>query len=140
MTFWKGKPPPPPKPNTLIPEANANIFSKLTFWWLGNLLKLGYKRPLENDDLYILNDAKLAKNVTSDFEKSWEMEYTRKDGKTPSLLRALNRTFGFDFWISGVYRLVSDTLQVTSPLVLQVRHNKLIYCCHTVTRKHAHFL
>jgi hypothetical protein len=120
MTFWKSKPPPPPKPDTLIPESNANIFSRLTFWWAGNLMSLGYKRPLEKEDLYILNDERLAKNVTSNFEKSWEKELTRKDGKPPSLLRALNHTFGFKFWIAGICRLLSDTLQVTSPLVLQV--------------------
>jgi ATP-binding cassette subfamily C (CFTR/MRP) protein 1 len=120
MPFWKSKPPPPPKPDTLIPESNANIFSRLTFWWAGNLMKLGYKRPLEKDDLYVLNNARLAKNVINDFEKSWEKEYTRKDGKPPSLFRALNHIFGLKFWISGLFRFISDTLQVTSPLILQV--------------------
>ncbi|GBB94362.1 hypothetical protein RclHR1_02340019 [Rhizophagus clarus] len=120
MPFWENKSPPSPKPDTLIPESNANIFSKLTFWWVENLMKLGYKRPLEKDDLYALNDARLAKNIISEFEKSWEKEYTRKDGKPPSLFRALNRIFGLKFWTSGFFRLISDTLQVTSPLILQV--------------------
>ncbi len=116
----KSKPPPPPQPNTLIPEANANVFSKLVFWWAGNIMRLGYKRPLEKDDLYDLNDPKLARSVTDEFEKNWEKECTRKDGKNPSLLRALNRTFGFKFWISGIYRVLGDILQVTSPLIIQV--------------------
>jgi ATP-binding cassette subfamily C (CFTR/MRP) protein 1 len=120
MPFWKSKPPPPPKPDTLIPESNANIFSRFTFWWVGDLIKLGYKRPLEKDDLYVLNDQRLAKNIISDFEKSWEKEYTRKDGKPPSLLRALNRVFGLKFWLSGLFRFIGDTLHVTSPLILQV--------------------
>ena len=120
MKFWKSKPSPPPKPNTLIPEASANIFSKLIFWWTGDIMRLGYKRPLEKDDLYIMNDPRLAKNVTDEFEKFWEKECTRKDGKNPSLLRALNRTFGFKFWTAGIYRFLSDTLQVTSPLIIQV--------------------
>ncbi|CAG8547028.1 11089_t:CDS:10 [Funneliformis mosseae] len=120
MTFWKNKPPPSPKPNTLIPEANANIFSKVIFWWAGNIMRIGYKRPLEKDDLYVLNDPKLAKNVTDEFEKSWEKECSRSDGKNPSLLKALNRTFGFKFWTSGIYRFLSDTLQVISPLFVQL--------------------
>jgi len=120
MTFWKSKPPPQPKPNTLIPEAKANILSRITFWWAGKLMSLGYKRPLEKDDLYVLSDARLAKNVVDNFERSWEQEYSRKDGKNPSLLRALNRTFGLKFWIAGVYRFCSDMLVVTSPLILQV--------------------
>jgi len=120
MTFWKSKSPPPPKPNTLLPESNANILSRLTFWWAESLMSLGYKRPLEKDDLYVLNDARIAKNVVGNFEKSWEKEYTRKDGKSPSLLRALNNTFGLKFWISGIYRFISDMLLVTSPLILQL--------------------
>ncbi|CAI2164333.1 9655_t:CDS:10 [Funneliformis geosporum] len=120
MTFWKSKTLPSPKSNTLIPEANANVISKLIFWWAGNIMRIGYKRPLEKDDLYVLNDPKQAKNVTDEFEKSWEKECTRSDGKNPSLLRALNRTFGFKFWISGIYRFLSDTLQVASPLFVQL--------------------
>lgn len=120
MPFWKSKPPPPPKPNQLLPELNANIFSRITFWWAGSLMKLGYKRPLEKDDLYVLNDVRLAKNIISKFEKSWEKELTRKDGKPPSLFRALNRVFGFKFWMAGFFRFMSDTLLVTSPLILQV--------------------
>ncbi|CAB4387319.1 unnamed protein product [Rhizophagus irregularis] len=120
MPFWKSKPPPPPKPNQLLPELNANVFSRITFWWAGSLMKLGYKRPLEKDDLYVLNDVRLAKNIISKFEKSWEKELTRKDGKPPSLFRALNRVFGFKFWMAGFFRFMSDTLLVTSPLILQL--------------------
>ncbi|CAH1766912.1 14810_t:CDS:10, partial [Entrophospora sp. SA101] len=120
MNFFKSKSPPEPKPDTLIPEYNANFLSKLTFWWSGDLIKLGYQRPLEKEDLYTLNDERLTKNVCDRFEKEWqkELEKTGSD-KRPSLIRALNRTFFWKFWIAGLCRFVGDMLQVTSPLIIQ---------------------
>nr|CAG8556518.1 4134_t:CDS:10 [Entrophospora candida] len=120
MNFFKSKSPPEPKPDTLIPEYNANFLSKLTFWWSGDLIKLGYQRPLEKEDLYTLNDERLTKNVCDRFEKEWqkELEKTGSD-KKPSLIRALNRTFFWKFWIAGFCRFFGDMLQVTSPLIIQ---------------------
>lgn len=39
--------------------------------------------------------------------------------KKPSLAWALSDTFGTWFWLAGVYKIISDTLSVTSPLVVQ---------------------
>ncbi|CAG8805573.1 15015_t:CDS:1, partial [Racocetra persica] len=60
MTFENSNP--PPRSNIEIPEAKANLFSVFIMWWVNDLMSLGYKRPLEEDDLYFLNDARLAKN------------------------------------------------------------------------------
>ncbi|CAG8602800.1 21542_t:CDS:10 [Gigaspora margarita] len=119
MVFGKSNP--PPRPNIEIPEANANIFSIITFWWANNLMSLGYKRPLEKEDLYVLNDARTAKFLTDKFDIEWKNE-TQKIalGKKPSLAKALYRVLGVKFFIAGVYRLIGDTLQVTSPLVLKL--------------------
>ncbi|KAF0367633.1 ABC transporter [Gigaspora margarita] len=119
MVFGKSNP--PPHPNIEIPEANANIFSIITFWWANNLMSLGYKRPLEKEDLYVLNDARTAKFLTDKFDIEWKNE-TQKIalGKKPSLAKALYRVLGVKFFIAGVYRLIGDTLQVTSPLVLKL--------------------
>jgi len=31
------------------PDARASILSKVTFWWLGPMLRVGWTRPLEED-------------------------------------------------------------------------------------------
>ena len=36
------------------PKANAGLISHLSFSWLNELLQLGYRRPLEKEDLYPL--------------------------------------------------------------------------------------
>ena len=38
----------------VCPEQNANICSRLTFEWMGPLMKLGHERPLEKEDVWML--------------------------------------------------------------------------------------
>ncbi|KAF0500213.1 ABC transporter [Gigaspora margarita] len=98
MLFGKSSPSPPSSPTTELPETNANIFSKLTFWWLNGLMSLGYKRPLEKDDLYDLNDARSAKFVTDKFEIEWKKETEKISlGKKPSLIKLYIELCGLDF-------------------------------------------
>ncbi|RIB04579.1 P-loop containing nucleoside triphosphate hydrolase protein [Gigaspora rosea] len=122
MVFGKSSlPPPPPRPNVEIPETKANLFSKLTFWWLNDLMKLGYKRPLEKDDLYVLNDARTAKIVTEKFSSEWKKEIEKIAlGKKPSLIKALYRVFWARFCLAGVVRFGNDILAVISPLILRL--------------------
>ncbi|CUM68180.1 uncharacterized protein PRCAT00005898001 [Priceomyces carsonii] len=39
-----------------FPESKANILSKIFFWWLTPILKVGYKRTLTPEDLFYLTD------------------------------------------------------------------------------------
>ncbi|TNN61504.1 Multidrug resistance-associated protein 4 [Liparis tanakae] len=34
------------------PAAEANFLSTIVFWWLNPLFRTGYKRKLEEDDMY----------------------------------------------------------------------------------------
>ncbi|RIB06325.1 ABC transporter [Gigaspora rosea] len=117
MSFGKSRPP-PSSPNTELPETKANLFSKLTFWWVNDLMSLGYKRPLEKDDLYVLNDARTAKIVTDKFETEWKKETALR--KKPSLIKALYRALWARFYLTVLVRLVCDILIVISPLILRL--------------------
>ena len=69
--------PPSPKASLddadIIPEANANWLSLLTFEWISPLMRLGYSRPLEATDLYKLQDYRsagvIAERITRSFEE-----------------------------------------------------------------------
>jgi len=69
--------PPPPKLSLdeaeIIPEANANWLSLLTFEWISPLMRLGYSRPLEATDLYKLQDDRssgvIAERITRAFKE-----------------------------------------------------------------------
>ncbi|KAF0384836.1 ABC transporter [Gigaspora margarita] len=110
----------PPNCEKITPEANANFFSKLIFHWPSVILRLGYERPLQKEDLYILDDKRLSKKLAEDFALEWKKEFEKsKKGKKPSLIKALNRMLGLNFWCAGIARFFGDTLQVLSPLVIQ---------------------
>ena len=80
------------------PKKNANIFSILSFWWVGKLLAKGLKRPMENDDLFPLLDEDKTQTSTEKLQRTWNEEATshtsKKSGsKGYRLLKAIIRAF-----------------------------------------------
>ncbi|NXB08516.1 MRP1 protein, partial [Cnemophilus loriae] len=55
-------------------EENASFFSKLTYSWFSRVVSLGYKKPLERDDLFELNEGDSPYSVCPNFEKQWRKE------------------------------------------------------------------
>ncbi|CAG8439704.1 11549_t:CDS:10 [Acaulospora morrowiae] len=120
MVSWKAEEQILPKPETIIPEENANILSLITFWWVSDLLKLGYKRPLQKDDLYVMSSARQAKIITDKFEQEWKNELKKQVSANKfTLIKALNRVIGFRLWTTGGARFMSDLLLVLSPLIIR---------------------
>ncbi|NXL89917.1 MRP1 protein, partial [Alectura lathami] len=56
------------------PEENVSCFSKLTYSWFSRLISVGYRKPLERDDLFELNDGDSPYSVCPAFEKQWRKE------------------------------------------------------------------
>ena len=142
----------------LIPEATANFFSVLTFGWLTSLMTLGYSRPLEASDLYILQDSRSSSKMAAAINESydcrvkvaaeynarlergeispglkalwWTIKGNRKerekkwreiDGKKrASLTWAMSDSVKWWFWSAGILKIIADTVQITSPLVVKV--------------------
>ncbi|CAB4038410.1 multidrug resistance-associated 1-like, partial [Paramuricea clavata] len=59
------------------PEEKANIFSMLTFWWMTQLVWLGFRRPLISKDLWCLKGSLWSQNIGSKFDKYWKEEKER---------------------------------------------------------------
>ena len=76
------------------PRAKANIFSRVTFWWLKDLLATGNERPLDNDDLYPLLEEDETERQVEKLEKNWKEEVQRHSGK-PHLFKALVHMFSW---------------------------------------------
>ncbi|KAH6913063.1 ATP-binding cassette transporter YOR1 [Coprinopsis sp. MPI-PUGE-AT-0042] len=156
VPFTSSKPPPPPQysisDSPLIPEANANILSLITFGWISGLLSLGYSRPLVAGDLYKLQDDRSAASIADKINESFDRrkreaeefnarlakgdispgihrfwwsderkkQWREKDGmKKASLVLAMNDSVKWWFWSSGFLKVIGDTAQVTSPLVVK---------------------
>ncbi|XP_033886772.3 multidrug resistance-associated protein 1-like isoform X3 [Acipenser ruthenus] len=56
------------------PESGASFLSKITFWWITGLMTQGYKRPLEERDLWSLNEDDQSQGVVAQLIRSWQHE------------------------------------------------------------------
>ncbi|KAI1662998.1 ATP-binding cassette transporter protein YOR1-like protein [Daldinia decipiens] len=112
-----GSIPPIPKERQVSREYKASFWSKLTFQWMAPMMEVGYKRPLEQDDLWLVNPNRKADRMTGKARESFEKR--KKNGDKYPLLWALHETFFWEFWIGGFCQLSSSIFQVMSPFTLR---------------------
>ena len=93
------------------PKDKANFVSKITLWWIFELLWKGNSRPLEQEDLYSVRDEDSAKYLTKRLEKKWENEKNcaKKSKRKPHLWKALLNFFTWrDYGILVLTMLMSN--------------------------------
>ena len=95
----------------------ANWLSIIFFWWMNDVLKLGNKRPLTEEDLFPLPEDYKAEILVEEAERYWLEELKRRQSrrKKPSLWKAMVNLIP---WKSGVVMIILKTLQALS-LVFQ---------------------
>ncbi|KIH94495.1 hypothetical protein SPBR_05491 [Sporothrix brasiliensis 5110] len=112
-----GKVPAVPDERTVCPEDKANFFSKLIFHWQGPLMRTGYSRPLELNDIWLVNPSRAVEPMTDRVRASFKRRVARGD-KYP-LLWAMHEAYFFEFWLGGMCQLSSSIFQVMSPFTLR---------------------
>lgn len=55
-------------------ESEANIFSRIFFNWVAGVLKAGFQRPLQMEDVPDLSPNDQCDPLTSQFNKLWDQE------------------------------------------------------------------
>uniref|UniRef100_A0A8C9FWN7 ABC-type glutathione-S-conjugate transporter n=1 Tax=Pavo cristatus TaxID=9049 RepID=A0A8C9FWN7_PAVCR len=117
------------------------LFAKLTwtvFLCICSFAILGYKKPLEEKDLWSLNEDDISKNIVQKLSREWDKEKAELSQtvtavdvvliyfknliscKKPSFLKALMRTFGPYFLIGSFFKLIQDLLSFVNPQLLSV--------------------
>uniref|UniRef100_A0A8C9G230 ABC-type glutathione-S-conjugate transporter n=1 Tax=Pavo cristatus TaxID=9049 RepID=A0A8C9G230_PAVCR len=110
------------------PELTSGFLSRLTFWWFTSFAILGYKKPLEEKDLWSLNEDDISKNIVQKLSREWDKEKAesevlirdKRHSRKPSFLKALMRTFGPYFLIGSFFKLIQDLLSFVNPQLLSV--------------------
>ncbi|NXY43194.1 MRP3 protein, partial [Ceuthmochares aereus] len=77
LSCFKEKPPffsPVSTDPNPCPELTSGFLSRLTFWWFTSMAIHGYKRPLEEKDLWSLNEDDTSKNIVRQLSKEWDKE------------------------------------------------------------------
>ncbi|KAF9361387.1 hypothetical protein BGX34_007153 [Mortierella sp. NVP85] len=102
------------------PENYAWFLSRVTLWWLNDLFRKGYRRRIEEDDLYEMMDHDKSGVLTHALMENWEAAKKKAalKGKTPSLLKTVIKTFWRRYYTAAVGLFCGDACQVSNPLII----------------------
>ncbi|XP_021935708.1 multidrug resistance-associated protein 4-like isoform X2 [Zootermopsis nevadensis] len=103
------------------PRISANPLSLITFGWVVDIFRKGYKKDLEIEDLYEELDEHRSSYLGDEIERLWnsELKEASARGLDPSLLRVLIRCHGrYIMFLQLVLASVEFCLVLTQPLFL----------------------
>nr|XP_006820966.1 PREDICTED: ATP-binding cassette sub-family C member 9-like [Saccoglossus kowalevskii] len=108
------------KKNFLYLHKYTSLISRVTFQWLHWLLALGYKRPIEMDDLGALPEEDGDKHQYRLFLRAYENEKIRaaKKNVTPSLWRTQWHAYGTPIMLGGVLEFLSSVFTFIGPVAV----------------------
>uniref|UniRef100_A0A8B9VUZ1 Multidrug resistance-associated protein 4 n=1 Tax=Anas zonorhyncha TaxID=75864 RepID=A0A8B9VUZ1_9AVES len=105
------------KPN---PLRDANLCSRLFFWWLNPLFIIGHKRKLEEDDMYKVLPEDSSEKLGEELQWYWdkEVQKAKKRGKTPHLTKAIILCYWKSYLVFGIFTMIEETLKIVQPILL----------------------
>lgn len=136
-----------PVPDKPCPELGASFLSKIFYQWFDSFVWLGFRRPLENKDLWSMKPEDTSTEVTPLFLRYWNKSVDKsaqveptpgvssatfkkssasvnfsnaKARKPASILPALIKAFGGTFLFGSCLKLFQDVLTFASPQVLKL--------------------
>ncbi|KAM0052069.1 putative ABC-type xenobiotic transporter [Helianthus debilis subsp. tardiflorus] len=99
----------------ICPERRANILSRIYFGWMTPLMQEGYRKPITEKDVWMLDTWDQTETLSKKFQKCWAEEAQKSN---PFLLRCLNNTVGGRFWFGGLFKVGNDLSQFVGPVIL----------------------
>ncbi|XGW32574.1 hypothetical protein V3C99_017265 [Haemonchus contortus] len=115
----------------ICPELSTSFLNQITFQWFTGLAVKGYKRPLERDDLWSLNERDRASHLIPEFYHYFKRQFQETQSeqkpkptaehpvKHPSILWPLFQTYKFSFISGALLKLTFDLLQFVAPALLR---------------------
>ncbi|KAF9194091.1 hypothetical protein BGZ51_001070 [Haplosporangium sp. Z 767] len=98
------------------PEATASAFSKMTLSWMDPIFKIGYRRHLQESDLFEMLPQRKAAVLGQRLNDCWNQERRKAamKGQNPSLLRAMIQ-FGLPmYWFGQIIKYLKDAQDESS--------------------------
>nr|XP_043614912.1 ABC transporter C family member 8-like [Erigeron canadensis] len=94
--------------------------SKLVFSWVNPLISLGYRKPLVLEDIPFLAPKDQALVAYKRFKVAWDSLQREKNGTNNVNLvgRALQRVYGKEMAVVGIYAFLRTTAVIVGPLLL----------------------
>ncbi|XP_071784244.1 ATP-binding cassette sub-family C member 9-like [Asterias amurensis] len=101
-------------------DENCSMLSRITFYWLGRLLKIGFKHPVELKDLGSLPEIHQARFNHDRFMKVLEKEAKKAAaaGRMIHLWRVCFRAYWWEVMTTGLLRLIAELVRLINPLAI----------------------
>ncbi|OBA24610.1 hypothetical protein HANVADRAFT_4572 [Hanseniaspora valbyensis NRRL Y-1626] len=104
-----------------VPSQMFGPMNFLLFNWVVSILKVGYKRTIQPNDLLQLAERHKVTKIFENFQKEWEPvvrkhEAGEKIGKT-GLIWVIGKTFKWDYGLAILYAVLSNAATACLPFV-----------------------
>uniref|UniRef100_A0A8B9R7K2 Cystic fibrosis transmembrane conductance regulator n=1 Tax=Astyanax mexicanus TaxID=7994 RepID=A0A8B9R7K2_ASTMX len=88
--------------------------------WLNPLFRIGYKRKLEEDDMFKVLPEDESKRLGGELQSYWDQEVqsATKELRTPKLTKAIIRCYWKSYAILGVFTLIEELIKLVQPVFL----------------------
>lgn len=80
------------------PQLKSSVFGRFFFWWTTDIIRIGIKRPIEENDVYAPLDEHESKFLSHKYSKYWDDELQKQE---PSMIRLFMRACGWNLLIIG---------------------------------------
>uniref|UniRef100_A0A669BHD8 Cystic fibrosis transmembrane conductance regulator n=1 Tax=Oreochromis niloticus TaxID=8128 RepID=A0A669BHD8_ORENI len=89
-------------------------------WWLNPLFRAGYKRRLEEDDMYQVLAEDRSEKLGQDLQRIWDHEVQRatKELRKPQLTGVIVKCYWKAYAVLGIFTLIEETIKVVQPILL----------------------
>ncbi len=120
-----------PKTAKPYPEVGASFPSRILYTWFTPLAWKGYRKPLEEKDLWNVNAEDSSNEIVAVFLKYWKCAVgklpffntglTKQEKKeTATILYPICKAFGPAFLFGAIFNLIQDLLMFVSPQLLHL--------------------
>ncbi|KAF8666270.1 hypothetical protein HU200_053693 [Digitaria exilis] len=103
----------------VTPFSEAGFFSVMSFWWLNPLMKMGYKKPLEEKDLQILGTTDRAYSQYLMFLEKLNSKKRLQPHATPSVFWTIISCHKSEIVVSGFFALLKVLTLSSGPVLLK---------------------
>ncbi|XP_069577159.1 ATP-binding cassette sub-family C member 4-like isoform X2 [Brachyistius frenatus] len=102
------------------PAASASLLSKIFFWWLNPLFKIGYKRPLEEDDMFEVLAEDRSEKLGQELQRLWDQDVQNAAAamRKPNLAKVIFMCHWRPYSVLGFFTLVEEIIKVIQPVFL----------------------
>uniref|UniRef100_A0A4W5NGD4 Cystic fibrosis transmembrane conductance regulator n=1 Tax=Hucho hucho TaxID=62062 RepID=A0A4W5NGD4_9TELE len=105
---------------TCIKHFSSSLPLPFFISWLNPLFRIGYKRRLEEDDMYKVLPEDGSERLGEELQRHWDHEVQKaaKDLRPPKLTKVLIKCYWKPYAVLGIFTLIEEVIKVIQPVFL----------------------